>query len=53
MQMKKCVVIYNPNSGKKEVDKLLPKFEGELNKYGYTGEIISSKQDLKPEVNNV
>ena len=40
--MKKCVVIYNPNSGKKEVDKLLPKFESELNKYGYTGEIIST-----------
>ena len=41
--MKKCVIIYNPNSGKKEVDKILPKFEGELNKYGYTGEIISTK----------
>lgn len=38
--MKKCVVIYNPNSGKKEVDTLLPKFEEIFNKYDYTGEII-------------
>ena len=38
--MKKCVVIYNPNSGKKEVDALLPKFEEIFNKYDYTGEII-------------
>jgi YegS/Rv2252/BmrU family lipid kinase len=33
--MKKCAVIYNPNSGRKVKYKFLPSFEHMLNEYGY------------------
>ena len=33
--MKKCIVIYNPNSGKYNKSKTLPKIEQILNKYNY------------------
>ena len=33
--MKKCVVIYNPNSGKIPREKILPQFEKVLKKYDY------------------
>ncbi len=33
--MKECVIIYNPNSGHKEVKKYLPEIEKILNKKGY------------------
>ena len=38
--MKKCVVIYNPSSGKRVKYKFLPQFETILNKYGYEAKII-------------
>lgn len=37
--MKKCVVIYNPNSGLISREKILPKFEKIVNSYGYDCEI--------------
>ena len=33
--MKKCVVIYNPNSGKIPREKIIPQFEHILKKYDY------------------
>lgn len=41
--MKKCILIYNPNSGHKEVKKYLPEIESILKKKGYEPEIISTK----------
>ena len=38
--MKKCLVIYNPNSGKFRKDKKLPGFEKMLNNYGYECKIV-------------
>ena len=38
--MKKCTVIYNPNSGKKDIDKVLPKIKEILNNYNYIPNII-------------
>lgn len=38
--MKKCVVIYNPLSGKRVKYKFLPQFENILSKYGYDSKII-------------
>lgn len=40
--MKKCVVIYNPNSGNKEVKKFLPQIEKILNKKDYEVEIYAT-----------
>lgn len=37
--MKKCVVIYNPNSGKIPREKILPQFEKMLKDYGYECEM--------------
>lgn len=41
--MKKCVVIYNPNSGKIPREKILPQFEKVLNKYDYECEMFLTK----------
>lgn len=41
--MKKCIVIYNPNSGHKEVKKFLPQIEKIINKKGYEVEIYPTK----------
>lgn len=41
--MKKCTVIYNPNSGHIPREKLLPKFEKILNEHGYSCEMIQTK----------
>ena len=38
--MKKCVIIYNPLSGKKVKFRYLPQFKKMLNKYGYEVEVI-------------
>lgn len=41
--MKKCVIIYNPLSGKKEKSKFMPKVIHELNKEGYSAEVINTE----------
>jgi len=41
--MKKCLLIYNPNSGHREVKKFLPQIEKIIHNYGYELEIISTK----------
>ena len=41
--MKKCVVIYNPNSGKIPREKILPQFEKVLIKYDYECEMFLTK----------
>lgn len=41
--MKKCIVIYNPNSGKGKVKGFLVNIVKLLNKYGYEAEVISTK----------
>lgn len=41
--MKKCLLIYNPNSGKKEVKKYLPEIVKLLNKKDYEVDIIATK----------
>ena len=37
--MKKCAIVYNPNSGRKVKFDIMPQFEKMLNKYGYDVEI--------------
>ena len=44
--MKKCVVIYNPNSGKIPREKILPKFEKILKEYGYESEMYLTERRL-------
>ena len=41
--IKKCTLIYNPNSGKKKVKKYIPEIKEILKKYNYETEIISTK----------
>ena len=41
--MKKCVVIYNPNSGKIPREKILPQFEKILKKYDYEFQLYLTK----------
>ena len=41
--MKKCLIIYNPHSGKKQIKKYLPEIEQILNKKDYEVEIIATK----------
>jgi len=41
--MKKCVVIYNPNSGKGINEKMLLKIENVLKEYGYISQIYKSE----------
>lgn len=41
--LKKCIVIYNPNSGHKEVKKYLPQIEKLITKKGYELEIFPTK----------
>lgn len=41
--MKQCTIIYNPNSGHKEVQKYLPEIKTILTKKGYTVEVIVTK----------
>ena len=41
--MKKCVVIYNPNSGKFSKEKMLPKFREMLTNYNYVTEIFQTE----------
>ena len=38
--MKKCALIYNPNSGRKAKFKFMPQFKDVLMKYGYETEVI-------------
>ncbi len=40
---KKCLVVYNPNSGKYNKETTLPKIENLLNKYNYEVEIYETK----------
>lgn len=42
--MKKCLVIYNPNSGKYNKEKTLPKIKKVLNEYHYEVEIKETKR---------
>lgn len=41
--MQKCVIIYNPNSGHREVKKYIPEIEKLVNKKGYETEIIVTR----------
>lgn len=41
--MKKCVIIYNPISGKKAEFNMMPQFEKTLSDYGYESKIIYTK----------
>lgn len=41
--MKKCIIIYNPNSGKKQVKKYLKEIEKILSSHHYQTEIITTK----------
>ena len=41
--MKKCLVVYNPNSGKYNKEITLPKLEKVLNDYGYEVKIEMTK----------
>ena len=41
--MKTCAVIYNPQSGHKNVVNLLPKIENMLNEYGYSAKIYGTE----------
>ena len=41
--IKKCIIIYNPNSGKKKIKKYLPEIKKILEKKEYTTEIIVTK----------
>ena len=38
--MKKCAIVYNPNSGKKVKFNVMPQFEEMLHRYGYEVEIF-------------
>lgn len=42
--MKKCLIIYNPNSGKYNKEKILPKLEKILNEYNYEVKIEETKK---------
>lgn len=41
--MKKCILIYNPNSGRVKIKKYLPEIQKILNKYDYESEIIPTR----------
>lgn len=41
--MKKCILIYNPNSGKKQVKKYLPEITKILSYHGYDSEVLITK----------
>ena len=41
--MKKCILIYNPNSGRVKIKKYLPEIQKILNKYDYESEVIPTK----------
>ena len=41
--IKKCTVIYNPNSGKKQIKKYISEIKEVLKKYDYETEVISTK----------
>lgn len=41
--MKKCIVIYNPHSGHKQIKKHLPEIEKIINKKGYEVEFLATK----------
>ena len=41
--MKKCILIYNPNSGKKQVKKYLPEITKILSSHGYDSEVLITK----------
>ena len=41
--MKKCILIYNPNSGKKQVKKYLPEITKILSSHGYDSEVLRTK----------
>lgn len=43
MNMKSCLIIYNPNSGKHQIKKRMPEITKILNKKGYEVEVISTK----------
>lgn len=42
--MKKSIIIYNPNSGKYNKEKTLPKLKEVLNDYNYEVEIMETKR---------
>ena len=41
--MKKCVIIYNPNSGKKRIKEYIPEIQKILIKHEYESEVITTK----------
>ena len=41
--MKKCILLYNPNSGKVKIKSYLPEIQKILNKYDYEVEVIPTK----------
>ena len=43
MTIKKCIIIYNPNSGKKRIKKYLPEIIKILEKKDYEAEVIATK----------
>ena len=45
--MKKCLVIYNPNSGKHNMEEILPKIKKLLNNYNYEVKIGLNRYRLK------
>ena len=47
--MKKCLVVYNPNSGKYNKEVTLPKIEKILNEYDYS--VIIEKTKYKGDAN--
>ena len=49
--MKKCLVVYNPNSGKYNKEVTLPKIEKILNEYDY--DVITEKTKYKGDATNI
>ena len=41
--LKKCMIIYNPNSGHKQIKKYIPQIEKLVNKKGYETKILATK----------
>lgn len=44
IKLKKSIIIYNPNSGKYNKEKTLPKLKEVLNDYNYEVEIMETKR---------
>ena len=41
--IKKCIIVYNPNSGKKKIKKYIPEIKKILLNYNYDSEEIATK----------